>query len=79
MDDAARWACEQLGFTACYVLSPGTALVRGWVLAGRFLRGAAGRRLCDRPPYPLTNGCSHAQPLAAEDPSRSGTKAKLVH
>ena len=22
MDDLARWACEQLGFSACYALSP---------------------------------------------------------
>jgi hypothetical protein len=22
MDDLAKWACEQLGFSACYALSP---------------------------------------------------------
>jgi hypothetical protein len=29
MDDAARWACEQLGFSACYVLSPWELLLYG--------------------------------------------------
>ncbi len=29
MDDAARWACEQLGFSACSALSPWELLLYG--------------------------------------------------
>ena len=29
MDDAARWVCEQLGFSACHVLSPWELLLYG--------------------------------------------------
>ena len=29
MDDLARWACEQLGFSVCYVLSPLELLLYG--------------------------------------------------
>ncbi len=29
MDDAARWVCEQLGFSACYALSPWELLLYG--------------------------------------------------
>jgi hypothetical protein len=29
MDDAARWASEQLGFSACYALSPWELLLYG--------------------------------------------------
>ena len=29
MDDAARWVCEQLGFSACSVLSPWELLLYG--------------------------------------------------
>ena len=29
MDDAARWACEQLGFSVCSALSPWDLLLYG--------------------------------------------------
>ena len=29
MDDTARWTCEQLGLSACYVLSPWELLLYG--------------------------------------------------